>query len=218
MAVITKHEIIERIDKGDIAFTPALDSFQLHAHSVDLRLGFTFMIPKQWQVTAAGREALYIDHYDKQPTPYFDVLELEQGQFFDILPNEYVLVSTLESVKIPNDLIAVLYPRSSTNRRGLAVDLSGIVDAGYEGQLIVPIRNNTGHQAIRLYPGERICQLTFEDLSQPVVPRASRYHRKDVIEGVLMDALPKEREVESRLIKQGKIEELKAANPIKDKA
>jgi dCTP deaminase len=218
MAVITNKEILERINKGEITFTPALDSFQLHAHSVDLRLGFTFMVPKLWQVTAAGREALHIDHYDKQSTPYFDVLELEQGQFFDILPNEYVLVSTLESVKIPNDIMAVLYPRSSTNRRGLAVDLSGIVDAGYEGQLIVPIRNNTRHQTIRLYPGERICQLTFEELSQPVVPRLSRYHRKDVIEGVLMDVLPNEREVESELVKQGKIEELKTAHPLKDKA
>lgn len=209
MAVITKDQLVERVQKGEIAFHPQLDSFQLHAHSVDLRLGFTFLIPKLWHVTKSGREPLRIDHTDPKAPPYFDVLELEQGQFFDILPNEYILVSTLESVKLPEDLMAVLYPRSSTNRRGLSVDLSGIIDAGYEGHLIIPLRNNTHHQTIRLYPGERICQIVFEELAQPVEPRLSRYHKKDVIEGVLMGTLPKEREIEIALLKEGKIKELK---------
>jgi dCTP deaminase len=215
MAVLTKEEILDKIKRGDISFKPELDEFQAHPHSVDLRLGFTFMVPRQWQVTANGREALHIDHYEQQASQFFDVLELERGQFFDILPNEYVLVSTLETVKVPDYLMAVLYPRSSTNRRGLAVDLSGIIDAGYEGQLIIPIRNNTLHQTIRLYPGERICQVVFEDLSHPVVPRRSRYHKKDVIEGALMGTMPNEREVESRLVKEGSIEELKSKYPVK---
>lgn len=209
MAIITKTQILERIKTGEIEFAPGLDSFQLHAHSVDLRLGFTFMVPKSWHMTKGGREALHLDHFDAQPPAYFDVLEMEQGQYFDILPHEYVLVSTLESVKLPNDLMAVLYPRSSTNRRGLSVDLSGIIDAGYEGHLIIPVRNNTNHQTIRLYPGERICQIVFEELSQKVEPRPSRYHKRDVIEGVLTGVLPNEREVEMDLVAKGKIKELK---------
>ena len=38
--------------------------------------------------------------------------------------------------------------RSSVNRRGISVDLTGIIDAGYEGQLIIPIRNNTTHMLL----------------------------------------------------------------------
>jgi dCTP deaminase len=204
MAILTKKKILERIKEGNLAIKPGLDSFQLHEHSIDLRLGFTFMIPKQWHMTPRGRECLDVTHFDKRNHEYFEVVELEQGQYFDFMPGEYVLVSTLESIKMPNDIMAVLYPRSSTNRKGLSLDLTGIIDAGYEGQLILPIRNNTRAQAVRLYPGERLCQLTFEELTEPVTPRKSKYHQKDVIEGVRQ-----EREDEVKLITNGDIKKLK---------
>jgi dCTP deaminase len=214
MAILTNKEIVARIKSGDISFSPNLDKFQLHAHSIDLRLGFTFLVPKSWHMTTRGREALQIDVFDPDMPPYFDVLELEQGQYFDVLPGEYVSVSTLESIKVPNDLMAVLYPRSSTNRRGLSVDLSGIVDAGYEGQLIIPLRNNTRNQTIRMYPGERVCQIVFEQLQGAVEPRTSRYHKRDIIEGVLVGTLPQEREVEIDLITKGEIRKLKSEHGI----
>lgn len=204
MSIITKKEILEKIKDGSLSFKPNLDSFQLQEHSIDLRLGFTFMIPKSWHMTPQGRESLDITHFDKRNHEYFEVVELEQGQYFDLLPDEYILVSTLESVKMPYDLMAVLYPRSSTNRKGLSLDLTGIIDAGYEGQLILPIRNNTHSKAIRLYPGERLCQVTFEQLTSPVTPRPSKYHQKDIIEGVM-----KEKEAEVNLLIKGDIKKLK---------
>lgn len=204
MSIITKTEIISRVQSGSLSFKPNLDQFQLHEHSVDLRLGFTFMIPKMWHMTPRGRESLDITHFDKRNHEYFEIIELEQGQYFDFLPQEYMLVSTLESIKLPSDLMAVLYPRSSTNRKGLSLDLTGIIDAGYEGQLVLPIRNNTRSQAVRLYPGERLCQVVFEELKQEVTPRPSKYHQKDIIEGVLM-----EKKDEVDLITSGDIKQLK---------
>src|SRR5689334_11564708 len=119
MSIITKDQILERIKAGSLSFKPGLDQFQLHGHSVDLRLGYTFMVPKSWHITARGRESLEISNFDKRNHEYFDVVELEQGQYFDLLPGEYILVSTLEGLKMPNDLMGILYPRSSTNRKGL---------------------------------------------------------------------------------------------------
>ena len=156
-------------------------------------------------MTPGGRESLDIAHFDKRNHEYFEVIELEQGQHFDLLPQEYILVSTLEAVKLPKDLMAVLYPRSSTNRKGLSLDLTGIIDAGYEGQLVLPIRNNTRSQTVRLFPGERLCQVTFEELTQPVVARPSKYHQKDIIEGV-----QKEKQAEAELITRGDIKKLKS--------
>ncbi len=207
MSIITKQEIIERVKSGSIVFKPNLDKFQLQGHSVDLRLGFTFMIPKMWHMTPKGRETLDITHFDKRNQDYFEVIELEQGQYFDLLPQEYILISTFESMKIPKDLMAVLYPRSSTNRKGLSLDLTGIVDAGYEGQLILPVRNNTRSQTVRLYPGERLCQIVFEELKQPVPDetRASKYHKKDIVDGVYM-----EKKDEVDLLMSGDIKKLKA--------
>jgi dCTP deaminase len=204
MSIITKKDILARIQTGSLSFKPNLDQFQLQEHSVDLRLGFTFMIPKMWHMTSKGRESLDITHFDKRNHEYFEVVELEQGQYFELLPQEYILVSTLESIKMPVDIMGVLYPRSSTNRKGLSLDLTGIIDAGYEGQLVLPIRNNTRSQTVRLYPGERLCQVVFEELKSDVTPRPSKYHQKDIIEGVLQD-----KKVEVDHIASGNIKGLK---------
>jgi dCTP deaminase len=215
MAILTRSQILARMRTNELGFKPNLDTFQLQEHSVDLRLGFTFLIPKSWQLTPKGREAVQIDPFTTlAQSPYFDVVELEQGQYFELLPGEHITVSTLEAVKVPDDLMGVLYPRSSTNRRGLSVDLTGIIDSGYEGQLIIPLRNSTPHQTIRLYPGERICQIIFEELGNKVTARKSRYHKKDIIEGAISNTLPGEREVEMALLMKGEVRKLKAEHMV----
>lgn len=207
MSVLVQKEILEKIANGEIEIKPDLDKFQLQAHAVDLRLGYTFMIPKSWKLTPEGREYIKLDHYNKESDKnLFEIVELEKGQFFEILPGEHVLASTLESIKIPNDLMAILYPRSSTNRRGLAVDLTGIVDSGYEGQLMIPIRNNTNSQAIRIYPGERFCQIVFQKLSEASEKPKGTYHHKDIIEGFIISDKNKK---ETDYIIKGEIPELK---------
>lgn len=218
MSVLTRDTILSYIAEGKVRFSPALDKFQLQAHSIDLRLGFTFLVPKTWHVTKSGREQLHMDYYATDHPEYFDVIELEKGQYFDLLPGEHILVSSLESVAIPDDLMAVMYPRSSTNRKGISVDQTGIVDSGYEGQLIIPIRNNTQSQSVRLYPGERFCQIVLQALDQPVQARKSRYHRKDIIEGVNVDALEEERQIEIERIMQGDIRGLKSDYPLLEDA
>jgi dCTP deaminase len=211
MAILTKKQLLERIKSGNMVFEPSLDVFQLQAHAIDLRLGYTFMLPKRWHLTEHGREALNVDHLSEQRPDYFDVIELEKTQTFDLLPGEYVLASTLETISVPDDLMAILYPRSSTNRKGLSVDLTGIVDSGYQGQLVIPIRNNTESQIIKLYPGERFCQIVFERLDETAEVRESRYHQKDIIEGFIKkDAKNSEKDdVELRLVREGNIPELK---------
>lgn len=209
MSVLTKKEIMEYLAKKEITSSPDFDALQLHAHSVDLRLGFTFLIPKRWHVTSAGREALQMDYLASERPQYFDVVELEKGQYFELFPGEYILVSSLESIKLPNDVMAVMYPRSSTNRKGVSVDLTGIIDSGYEGQLIIPIRNNTPSQTVRLYPGERFCQLVFERLNYEVSARKSAYHQRDIVEGVRAEQ-SREYQAEMQLILDGNIKQLKS--------
>ena len=217
MSILTKKQILERVAKKEVSFNPNLDEFQVQAHAIDMRLGYTFLIPKEWHMTPNGREALRIDHLDKNKPEYFEVIELEQKQYFELLPGEYVLASTFESVKVPNDLMAILYPRSSTNRKGLSVDLTGIVDSGYEGQLIIPIRNNTSSQVVKLYPGERFCQLVFESLDEPITAEKSRYHQKDIIEGFIMKKENKQNVDidEIKYVSEGRMKELKKEKGIK---
>lgn len=213
MAVLTRTEILERMREGSLAFTPTLDTFQLQAHAVDLRLGTTFLLPKSWHLTPEGREALRMDYFSPRRPEYFDTIELKPGQYFDLLPGEHVLVSSLEAIKMPSDIMAVMYPRTSTNRKGISVDQTGIIDSGYEGQLIIPILNGTQSQVVRLYPGERFCQLVFEDLTHAIEARKSRYHQRAVRKGVSVGGLTREREIEIELIKQGDLSRLKIEYP-----
>jgi len=213
MSILTRDEIIKAINDKRVQFTPEIDSHQLQAHSVDLRLGFTFLVPKSWHMKPEGRVPLHLDFYDPDRPDHFDIVELEKGQFFDLMPGEYVLVSTLETITVPDDLMAVMYPRSSTNRKGISVDLTGIVDSGYSGQLVIPIRNNTTSQVVRTYPGERFCQIVFQKLNSTVETRESRYHSKDVIDGVNLDSLQHEAE-EIQMIKDGDIAKLKETRKI----
>jgi hypothetical protein len=114
--------------------------------------------------------------------------------------------------------MAVMYPRSSTNRKGISVDQTGIIDSGYEGQLVIPIRNNTQSQTVRLYPGERFCQIVFEKLTDRVNARKSRYHEKDIIEGVDVDSLAgKGEKSEIKFIRSGDIRTLKEKYPAIEK-
>lgn len=214
MAVLTKKEILNHITQGDIAFTPSLDRFQIQPHAVDLRLGKTFKIPKTWQLTEKGRESLNVDYLTEQKKENFEIITLEKGQYFDLLPNEFIIVSTLESIVLNTDhLMAVLYPRTTINRRGLSVNLSGIIDVGYKGSLIIPICNDTTHQTIRLYPGERFCQVVFYELTQAVSPEeqlqhglaAPKYHQIDENEN---ESKP-DNFKETDFIRSGELEKLK---------
>jgi dCTP deaminase len=200
--ILVKDQILEDIKEGRLKFSPEIDSFQVQSHSVDLRLGYSFMVPRMWGLTEKGREAFLVDYLDERDR--FEIIELEHKQFFDLLPKESVVATTLEEIGLPDDLMAVLYPRSSVNRKGLSVDLSGIIDAGYEGRLLIPITNNTSH-VIRLYPGERFCQLVFYPLSTPVKVVQSRWHKKDIVVGRLSE----KQKAEEKLIAKGKIKELK---------
>lgn len=204
--ILSKEAIIKKIKSGELVFSPAIDQFQLQMHSVDLRLGFNFLIPKSWDLTPEGRVAIISDHLDSGTEQEKHIsIQLNEGQFFDILPGEHIAVSSLESVTIPADIMGVLYPRSSVNRRGLSVDLTGIVDAGYEGHLLIPVRNNTDDQIIRIYPGERFCQLVFEDINGLVELQKSRWHKLDR----QMSMQSEKNEQEMLYLKSGKITQLK---------
>lgn len=209
--ILSREDILQQMDCGGLSFSPSIDRFQLQQHSVDLRLGFTFLIPKLWEMTNAGRVAVQSDHLTKNAKKQqFDIIELEEGQTFDILPGEYVAVTTLESIKLSKNLMGILYPRSSVNRRGLSVDLTGIIDAGYEGTLLIPVTNNTNSQVIRMYPGERFCQVVFESISNLSNIQESRWHKTDVI----VNLQDERSEDEMTLVRAGQISTLKKDFPL----
>lgn len=211
--VLTRKNILDRIAKGEIRFTPNLDKFQLQPHSIDLRLGKSFHLPKSWVITKQGRTALHIDPLMKN-SDNFEKIDLKEGQYFELLPSEYVVATTLEKLELnADDLMGVLYPRSSITRRGLAVNLTGIIDVHYSGYLMIPILNNTENQIIRVYPGERICSVLLEELTSNVSEKEAQKHglkkAKYTNNEIGFIGGKTDREDENDLIRSGKIAKLK---------
>lgn len=178
MSILTRSEILSQIDSSGLVFIPPLDKFQIQPHAIDLRLGYKFMIPRNWTIDERGRSAINvaIDNIDAHHEQ-FDEVQLQPGQYFELLPNEFVIGTSLERVELnAMNLMAILFPRTSTNRRGIDLSLSGIIDAGYKGHLIFPMKNEAGDQVIRVYPGERVCQVIFQELTQHLTPEESNLH------------------------------------------
>lgn len=211
--ILTRTEITSLIEAGKLEFEPSLDAFQNQPHAVDLRLGTVFYLPKIWKLTEKGREVLNVD-VTESAGDNFEKIELTPGQYFELAPGESIIASTLEKVSLNADnLMGVLYPRSSINRRGLAVDMTGIVDAHYSGHLMIPILNKTSSQVIRIYPGERICQVVFHRLESELDKISARRHGKidAKYDGADANSLAskKDADEEIELIRQGNFAALK---------
>ncbi|MBT5337950.1 dCTP deaminase [Candidatus Falkowbacteria bacterium] len=219
MSTLTKKEILQRIQEGKITFAPELDEFQLSPNSIDLRVGWSFYIPHSWKMNSKGRVAVIADYLDYQNMEeYFKLIKLSPGQCFEILPKEFILISTLEKITLNcGDIAGTLMPRSSALRRGLQIE-TGMIDCRYSGQLTIPVVNNS-HHIIKLYPGERICQVQLYKLESDLSKEDAKKHGKQDAKYAgstpysLESKADNTEEIEQ--IKQGNLIELKQKNNLK---
>jgi dCTP deaminase len=90
-----------------------------------------------------------------------ELVEIKEEDHFVLHPGEFVLGSTHERVKLPNDLVARLEGKSSLGRLGLLIhSTAGFVDAGWDGHLTLEL-SNVANLPITLYPGMKIGQISF---------------------------------------------------------
>lgn len=108
---------------------------------------------------------------------YQEKITINIGESLILHPNQFVLGSTLEYLKIPDDLIAYIIGRSSWGRLGLVIATATIINPGFAGVITLEL-TNVGEVPIRLYPGLRIAQISFHlcDFKQKESPkRKSKY-------------------------------------------
>ncbi len=79
-----------------------------------------------------------------------------------IKPGEYYLVSTLEVINTPVDLMPLIFPRTSLFRAGLLL-LNSKTDPGYCGQLTMGLINLSPFP-VKLQMGARICNIIFHKI------------------------------------------------------
>jgi dCTP deaminase len=96
-------------------------------------------------------------------------LELRLAEPVTLVPERFALSHTLETVTIPDHLVAQVNGKSSWARLGLQVHATaGYIDPGFYGQVTLELKN-LGHHRLDLDAGIPICQLVFLQVQGPVL-------------------------------------------------
>ena len=92
-----------------------------------------------------------------------------------LLPGQFVLATTMEYFRLPDNLTAFVEGRCSLGRMGLFIQNAGWVDPGFEGEITLELFN-ANRCAIRLQAGRRVGQLVFAQMDAPaLVPYQGKY-------------------------------------------
>ena len=90
-------------------------------------------------------------------------INLNDGDY-TLKPNEFILGSTFECIHIPNNISAFVDGKSSLGRLGISVHITaGFIDAGFEGNVTLEIKNNSDNQ-FKLSKNMLIGQIIFFEL------------------------------------------------------
>ena len=94
------------------------------------------------------------------------------------MPGQFVLATTMEYIKLPNDLTAFVEGRSSLGRMGLFIQNAGWVDPGFSGEITLELFN-ANRCAIELRTGRRVGQLVFAQMDQEALhPYRGKYQEQ----------------------------------------
>lgn len=157
--ILSDGTIRRMLGSGRLVIDPIQD-IQIQPASVDVRLGSEFLVFRN-HITEV------IDPYDK-PADLNERVVVEGGRAFILHPGEFVLGTTVESIGLPDDIVARVEGKSSLGRLGLLIHATaGFVDPGWpRGQITLEL-SNVATLPIKLWPGMRIGQLSFHTLDAP---------------------------------------------------
>ncbi|MCB0362822.1 MAG: dCTP deaminase [Bdellovibrionales bacterium] len=134
------------VESGELGIGP-LTPESIQPASVDCRLGNHYLMMEEADnsVIDLSSEIKYRDY---------------SGDSVLLPPHSFILATTMEYVRLPNNITAFVEGRSSIGRMGLFIQNAGWVDPGFEGQITLELFN-ANSLPIRLEAGRRICQLVF---------------------------------------------------------
>ncbi len=193
MAVLGRGALVRRIhgyaDDPDerLTVTPLLDEGQqVGESSIDIRLGSEFIIPRHTNFAAINPAEKEKEEIEKRIGQYQQRVTVGFGESFVLQPGQHVLGSSLEYIRLPTSLTAMVEGRSSWGRLGLFVATASAVAPGFKGVITLELING-GQAALVLFPGTRIAQLVIQEVvggeayggryDCPTGPQFSRIHR-----------------------------------------
>ena len=172
--ILSDHDIKVALKEKRIIIDPKPDlSVQLGSCSIDLRLG------KKFRVFNHSKIALIDPQNPCATEDLMTEITVKNADPFILQPGDFILATTMETITIPDNLLARLEGRSSLGRLGIVVhSTASVFDPGWHGVAVLEL-GNLGRIPVALYPGMRICSFTFEELSSPAdVPYTKRKSSK----------------------------------------
>jgi dCTP deaminase len=146
------------LDERQIGIDP-YDASLLQPSSLDVRADRLFRVFRNSRYP-------FIDVKTEQEE-LTELVEVGDDEAFILHPGEFVLGSTLEAVRLPDDLVARLEGKSSLGRLGLLIhSTAGFIDPGFDGHVTLEL-SNVANLPITIYPGMKIGQLSFMQLTEP---------------------------------------------------
>lgn len=159
--ILSDKTIMTLLQKGTLSISPLQES-QIQPASVDIRLGNTFSIVEDSSapILTFAQEMAYKEMHAEK---------------YLLLPGQFVLATTMEYIRLPDDLTAFVEGRSSLGRMGLFIQNAGWVDPGFSGEITLELFN-ANRCAIELQAGRRIGQLVFARMDQAALhPYCGKY-------------------------------------------
>ena len=156
--VLSDRAIRRLIQAGRIGIDP-YDPALMQPSSLDVRVDRLFRVFRNSRYP-------FIDVKTEQED-LTELVEVDGAEPFILHPGEFVLGSTLERVTLPDDLVARLEGKSSLGRLGLLIhSTAGFIDPGFDGHVTLEL-SNVANLPITIYPGMKIGQLSFVQMSEP---------------------------------------------------
>ena len=156
--ILSDRTIRQELEAGRIEIEP-LDEGCIQPSSVDLHVDRYFRVFRNHSMRV-------IDVKENQED-LTELVQISGDEAFILHPGEFVLGSTAERVRLPEDLVARLEGKSSLGRLGLLIhSTAGFVDAGWDGHLTLEL-SNVANLPITLYPGMKIGQISFLRMTTP---------------------------------------------------
>lgn len=156
--LLSDRDIHKYVDTGRIRLEP-WDPEMIQPSSVDVHLDRFFRLFNNHKYPV-------IDPCAEQPE-LTRLVEVPADGEFVLHPGEFVLGSTYEVVTLADDVAARLEGKSSLGRLGLLThSTAGFIDPGFSGHVTLEL-SNTATLPIKLFPGMKVGQLCFFQLSSP---------------------------------------------------
>jgi len=156
--VLSDATIARALVEGRIEIDP-YDEALLQPSSVDVRVDRFFRV-------FHNNRYPFIDVKVEQEE-LTELVEVDDDHPFVLHPGEFVLGSTLERVRLSNDLVARLEGKSSLGRLGLLIhSTAGFIDPGWDGHVTLEL-SNVANLPITIYSGMKIGQISFMQMTEP---------------------------------------------------